>query len=519
MATRKSSLFYGGLIAISSLVVGMVIASRLDLTPLSSAANVSLTIPVTNSDPLTGQIDATTFRNIAKIAGPAVVSIRATTMQQVRSTDNLREFFGLPLPSVPGQGRDGGEPREVPQTGAGSGFIIDKAGYILTNNHVVEGATEIRIRLSTMHESDEGLKARIVGRDELTDTALLQVEELPRTELPVMRFGDSGQMAPGDWVMAIGNPFNLSNTVTVGIVSAVGRQNEVSQGRSADFIQTDAAINRGNSGGPLLNIRGEVIGINTMILTNQMGGGNVGVGFAIPINSVRDLLPQLREGKVTRGRIGVYIFPNPIDEDYSKELNLPHVGGAEVQAVTGGGPAETAGVKAGDVIVEFNGKAVRDNNELVATVAATRPGTTVPLKVVRNRKPLTLNVTVEELDLSTERAEADAPARRGGGAAQDTGVGMTVSPLTPQLQRQLRVPSGRGGAVIAEVNPTGAAAQSRLEPGDVILSVQGQEVSSPADVRSALDAVAAGRMARLLIWRAGPDGEPGQEQLVLLRKR
>jgi len=519
MATRKSSLFYGVLIAISSLVVGMVIASRLDLTPLSSAANGPLAIPATNSDPLTGQIDATTFRNIARIAGPAVVSIRATTMQQVRSTDNLREFFGLPLPSIPGQGRGGGEPREVPQTGAGSGFIIDKNGYILTNNHVVEGATEIRIRLSTMHESEEGLKARIVGRDELTDTALLQIEEMPSAELPVMRFGDSTQMAPGDWVMAIGNPFNLSNTVTVGIVSAVGRQNEVSQGRSADFIQTDAAINRGNSGGPLLNIRGEVIGINTMILTNQMGGGNVGVGFAIPINSVRDLLPQLREGKVTRGRIGVEIFGTPINAEYSKELNLPHVGGAEVSRVPTGGPADRAGVEPGDVIVEFNGKPVRDNNELVSMVTATRPGSTVPMKVVRNRKPLTLNVTVEELDLSSERATADAPARRDGGESQDTGVGMSVTPLTPQAQRQLRVPAGRGGALISEVTPSSPAAQAGLEAGDVILSVQGQSVSSPAEVRSAIEAIAAGRVARLVIWRADPDSGQGESVAILLRKR
>ena len=279
---RKSSLFYGVLIAISSLVVGMVIASRLDLTPLSTAANGPLSVPQTNSAPLEGELTASTFREVAELAAPSVVSIRATTMQQVRSTDPLREFFGFPMPPLPGRGNRE-TPEEIPQTGAGSGFIIDKNGYILTNNHVVEGATEIRVRLSTMDELAEGLPARIVGRDELTDTALIQLEELPSEELPVSRFGDSAQLAPGDWVMAIGNPFNLSNTVTVGIVSMVGRQVRVSPNRSGDFIQTDAAINQGNSGGPLLNIRGEVVGINSMIYTNARFGavaGNIGVGFA-----------------------------------------------------------------------------------------------------------------------------------------------------------------------------------------------------------------------------------------------
>ena len=512
MATRKSSLFYGVLIAISSLVVGMVIASRLDLTPLSGAANGPLAIPATNSDPLTGQIDATTFRNIARIAGPAVVSIRATTMQRVQSTDTLREFFGLPLPSVPGQGRDGGEPREVPQTGAGSGFIIDKNGYILTNNHVVEGATEIRIRLSTMHESEEGLKARIVGRDELTDTALLQIEEMPSAELPVMRFGDSTQMAPGDWVMAIGNPFNLSNTVTVGIVSAVGRPNEVAQGRSADFIQTDAAINRGNSGGPLLNIRGEVIGINTMILTNQMGGGNVGIGFAIPINTVRDLLPQLREGKVTRGRIGVEIFGTPINAEYSKELNLPHVGGAEVSRVPTGGPADRAGVEPGDVIVEFNGRPVKNRDELVATVVSTRPGTTVPVKIIRDKQEQMVSLTVDELNLENEGARAAEPrAAVEPDEEPSQGFGITLSALTPDAARRLRAADAQG-VLVSDVEQGSPAFRAGIARGDIITHVNRQPVRTPQEASRALGQVASGSTAFLLVLRNG------QEQFFTIRK-
>lgn len=514
MAPRKSSLFYGVLIAVSSLVVGMVIASRLDLTPLSSAANGPLTIPPTNSDPIEGELDASTFRNIARIASPSVVSIRATTMQRVRSTDALREFFGFPVPQPPSRRS---LPEEVPTTGTGSGFIIDKTGYILTNNHVVDGATEIRVRLSSMHELDEGLPARIVGRDELTDTALLQLERLPNEELVVARFGDSDQMAPGDWVMAIGTPFNLSNTVTVGIVSAVGRPNQVARGRSLDFIQTDAAINRGNSGGPLLNIRGEVIGINTMILTNEFAGGNVGVGFAIPINTVRDLLPQLHEGKVTRGRIGVEIYGTPITEEYAKELNLPHVGGAEVRSVAPGGPSEKAGVQAGDVIVEYNGQPVRDNNDLVSRVMATRPGTTVPLKVVRNGKTLTLNVTVEELDLSAEAGTPETSVEPRSGA-QDTGIGVSVAPLSPRLREELGVPEHRNGVVVVETTPFGPAEQGGLQANDVILTVQGRSVSSPAEVREAVEAVPAGRIVRMVIWRPSGDGD-GQEILIQIRKR
>lgn len=526
MATRKSSIFYGLLIAFSSLVVGMIIASRLDLTPHSSAANGPLTIPATNSAPLGGPIDATTFRTIAKDAGPAVVSIRTTqTRSQREPSGSLEDFFGFGVPR--GRGPRTPEPEgpgyEAP-AGAGSGFIIDKAGYVLTNNHVIADAVSIQVFLSTMNSIGDGLRAKVVGRDELTDTALLQLEEMPRTELPVAKFGDSGQMAPGDWVMAIGNPFNLSNTVTVGIVSAVGRSNPVSSGRSLDMIQTDAAINRGNSGGPLLNVRGEVIGINSMIYTNDSGGGNVGVGFAIPINTVRDLLPQLHEGKVTRGKIGVYVAPQPINEETSTELGLPHVGGAEIGSVAPGGPAEAAGIGAGDVVVEFNGKPVRSNDDLVSAVTATRPGTTVPLKVVRNRKTVTLNVTVQELDLAAEQGESDdAVAEPRGGSTQDTGLGISLNPVTPQVQNQLQVPNGRGGAVVGSVAPYSPADQGNLSVGDVILSIQGQTVSSPAEVTAALNAVQPGRTIRMIVWRFNPQARQrqgqGQEVLLQIRKR
>ncbi len=510
MATRKSTFFYAVLLAFSSVVVGMVIASRLDLAPASFAR--TLNIPATNSAPLSGPIDATTFRNIAAEASPTVVSIRVTTRR--RAGGDISEMFGLPF----GNRRGAPESREgVPAQGAGSGFIIDKSGYILTNNHVVEGATAIEVKLESMKELAPWLPAKLVGQDTLTDTALIQLTELPAGGLTESKFGDSAAMQPGDWVMAIGNPFSLANTVTVGIVSAVGRPYNAAAGRWEKMIQTDAAINRGNSGGPLLNIRGEVVGINTMIVSDQGSGGNIGIGFAVPINTVRDLLPQLRTGKVVRGRIGVGVDPTPMDPDTAADLGLRAPGGALVSSVDAG-PAQQAGVEVGDVITEFNGKPVADNEELVAMVTRTAPGTTVPLKVMRNKKALSLNVRVGELNLAEEagvRRPNPDPTERP--APKETGFGIAIDPLEPRIQRDLRVPSGRGGAVVAEVEPFSPAASSGIAVGDVILSVQGQETRTQDAVGAALDAIPTGRTARIVVWRF-VNGS-GQTLLVQIRKR
>jgi serine protease Do len=318
--------------------------------------------------------------------------------------------------------------------------------------------------------------------------------------------------------MAVGNPFGLSNTVTVGIVSAVGRETQVAAGRVEAFIQTDAAINRGNSGGPLLNLRGEVIGINTMIITTGPANqGNVGVGFAVPINTVRDLLPQLRTGKVTRGRIGVGMTPRPMTEEYARSLGLDEPTGAEVATVEAGAPADEAGVQVGDVIVEFNGRPVRNNSELASIVASTAPDTTVPMKVVRDRETITLNVTVEELNLEQEQRAARGPGPGPGSLEPtDTDLGMSIQGLTQGSRGELSVPAGRGGAVVTSVTPFGPAAQANIFPGDVILSVGGQPVSSVADVTAALDALASGGVTRLIVWRT-VQGR-GQETLVRLRK-
>src|SRR5687768_10988551 len=404
MSNRAQTYFYGLLIALTSLVVGMVIASRLGLSPVSFAGE--LAIPKTNSAPLTGPLDAGTFREIAREASPTVVSIRTQVTRQ--ASGSIEEFFGLPFG---GNNRQRPRPPQAPpqvQQGAGSGFIIDRAGYILTNNHVVDDATVIEVFLAGMSSTQrDGLTAKVVGRDVLTDTALLQLTDLPEDPLPVSKFGDSAQLQAGDWVMAIGNPFSLSNTVTVGVVSAVGRQQPtaVSQ-RFEDMIQTDAAINRGNSGGPLLNVRGEVVGMNTQIVSD-MGGGNLGIGFAVPVNTIRDILPQLMKGKVVRGRIGVTIDTAPLTRALAEDMGVPAGVGAVINEVTEG-PARKAGIRRGDVVVEFNGKPVKNSSELVSMVTRTAPGTTVPIKIIRSKKLQTLNVTIEELDIDTERSVPDA---------------------------------------------------------------------------------------------------------------
>ena len=515
MSTRKTTFFYALLIAVASLAVGMVLASRFDLTPASSA-QTTIAVPPMNSAPLTGAIDAQTFRNIAKMAKPMVVNIQ--TQMKTRGQD-LTDFFGGGSPDDlfhrffgnPGQqdeqgqpGGQGGRRRQREQTtrAAGTGFIISGDGFILTNNHVVEEATKIEVGLFG-DETDVTYDAKVVGKDPLTDSALIQLVEKPKEPLPVAKFGDSSQMAAGDWVMAIGNPFNYAHTVTIGVISAEKRAFPITDGRSNEVMQTDAAINPGNSGGPLLNIRGEVIGINTAIVTNARSETNIGIGFAVPINTVRDLLPQLRNGKVIRGRIGVTVTQVP-REDY-QEFGLKTRSGAIVASVTAGGAAAKAGVDPGDVIVQYNGRPVANSDELVKMVVATKPGTNVPVKVMRNKLEKTLNLTVDELDLEAEQQSRSGRRSPGQGPEPDEqqgagGFGLTLDNVTPQVARRLGLPSGQTGAVITDVEPDGPAA-GRLQAGDVILSVNRRTVSNAGDAARALQQVQSGRIAQILVWR------------------
>jgi serine protease Do len=524
LSVPKLTLVYLPLIVIASVAVGMVIASRLDLAPASSAQ--SLAMPPMNSAPLTGPLNADTFRNIAKAQAPMVVNIRTEMKAKAQDLEDLfggggggapddflRRFFGGPngggqSPGGPGGNDENGQgnkrrQREPTTRATGTGFIISKDGLILTNNHVVEDAIKIDVLLYADDETT--YSAKVIGHDALTDSALIQLIDKPSTPLPEAKFGDSSQMAPGDWVMAIGNPFSLAHTVSVGVISATKRPFQVTDGRSNEMLQTDAAINPGNSGGPLLNLRGEVIGINTAIISNGRTEGNIGIGFAVPINTVRDLLPQLREGKVIRGRIGVTVSAVP-REGY-EDFGLKSRTGAIVGSVLNGGAAQKGGIEPGDVITEYNGRPVPNRDELVKMVISTKPGTSVPVKVLRNKQERTLNVTVDQLDLDAEqqsqrstRSEANPiPETQQGG-----GFGLTLGNVTPPISRRQQLPSGRTGALVTEVDPDGPSA-GLLRAGDIVLSVNRKPVASAADAARELQAVASGRIAQILIWRG--DGE------------
>ena len=521
MSTRKTTLIYALPIAVASLAVGMVLASRLDLTPSSSAQNVGA--PSMNTAPLTGiPIDAGTFRNIAKAVSPAVVYIKTEMKAKAQDLndffgrggggggntpdDLFRRFFGGPQgDDQQDQGGGNGRRQRGPQIAraSGTGFIISRDGLILTNNHVVEEATKIQVSL--YGDDEKFYTAKLIGHDQLTDSAVVQLTEKPSTPLPVVQFGDSSQMAPGDWVMAIGNPFGYTYTVTVGVISATQRAFRVTDGRSNEMLQTDAAINPGNSGGPLLNVRGEVIGMNTAIITNSQSEGNIGIGFAVPSNTVRELLPQLFVGKVTRGRIGVTV--SAVDRDAFEDLGLKSSAGAIVSSVLPGGAAAKAGVEPGDVIVEYNSKPVSKYDDLVKNVIRTKPGTTVPMKVIRNKQEKTLNVTVDELDLDAEQAQTqqgrrnqDAPAPQEQGTS---GFGLTLQDVTPGMARRLQIPTGQSGAVITDVDPDSGSAAVGLQPGDVILSVNRVRVSSATEAARELQKIASARLAQLLLWRDG----------------
>ena len=515
MSSRKTTLFYGLLIAVASLAVGMVLASRLDLSPESSAQTVA---PHGNSAPLSGPVSATTFRDIAKTVSPAVVNIRTESRQRQQ---DLTEFFG-----GQGGGDDlldrffgGGQrqpqaqrPREQVVQAAGTGFIIDKSGLILTNNHVVEGATKIEVSL---YGEDDGQEyaARVVGRDPLSDSALIELTEKPDHALPEVKFGDSSQMEPGDWVMAIGNPFGLAHTVSVGVISATSRSFPVAEQRNAQVLQTDAAINPGNSGGPLLNVRGEVVGINTAIYTDARQSGNIGIGFAMPINVVLELLPQLRVGKITRGKIGVQITAVPINA--VKEFGLKDRSGALVRSVLPGSAAAKASLEPGDVITSYNGKPIKNSDELVGLVVATRPNTTVPLRIVRDGQERTVNITVEELDLETESQTSQrVENNRTPELQQETsrGFGMSLSNLTPQIAQRLRIEGNARGAVVVDIEQDGAAAKAGIAPGDVIVRVGRATVSNAAEAQRALAGVPSGSPAFLRVLRNG------QEQFVTVTK-
>ncbi|NQT55114.1 MAG: DegQ family serine endoprotease, partial [Desulfobacteraceae bacterium] len=340
-------------------------------------------------------------------------------------------------------------PKEHRQKSLGSGFIIDKDGFILTNNHVVENTDEIMVKLADEKE----FPAKIIGRDPKTDLALIRIEtDRPLKPLPL---GDSDKLEVGDWVVAIGNPFGLGDTVTAGIVSAKYRH--IGAGSYDNFIQTDASINPGNSGGPLLNTSGEVIGINSAIFSRS--GGSIGIGFAIPINMARDLLPQLKKGKVVRGWLGVMI--QKITPELKDKLKLKDETGALVADVTANGPADKAGIKRGDVIVSFDGKVIKQMKDLPYIVGTTPINKTVLVEVIRKGQKKDFQIKLGELKEDKESKET---------GQEKPYLGMTVEELTPQLAQNLGIPE-TSGLVVVQVNNNTPAAEAGLKQGDIILEI------------------------------------------------
>jgi serine protease Do len=361
----------------------------------------------------------------------------------------------------------------------GSGFIIDPAGYIVTNNHVIDGADEISVTLT----DNTTLKAKLVGKDERVDLALLKVE----TDHPLkaVQFGDSDTARVGDWVLAIGNPFGLGGSVTAGIVSARGR--DIRQGPYDDFIQTDAAINRGNSGGPLFNMDGQVIGINTAIYSPS--GGSVGIGFAVPANLAKSVVLQLKEyGHARRGWLGVRI--QQVSPDIAEALGLKEPQGAMVAGVNDGGPADKAGIRNGDVILKFNGQDVKEMRTLPRIVAETDIGKQVPVVLWRDHHDATVQAAVGELPDDVQQASASPtapPERPASRTMMLSGLGARLAPITDALRDQYKLAPDQKGVVVTDVQSDGAAASRGLKPGDVIVEVQQEPVASPQDVQDRLE--------------------------------
>jgi serine protease Do len=411
------------------------------------------------------------FAPVVKKVAPGVVKIvTSTKLKNMAYTpdqnggpgpeDLFRRFFGDDF-----QGRTHRNFNVPRQQGLGSGVIITKDGYILTNNHVVDGADEVKVSLQDGRE----FTAKVIGRDPKSDVAVVKIDA---HDLPAVTMADSDKVEVGDVVLAVGNPFGIGQTVTTGIVSATGRGGAIGLDYE-DFIQTDAAINPGNSGGALVDAEGRLIGINTAILSRS--GGNQGIGFAIPCNLARDVMDSLvKDGKVTRGFLGVMI--QDVTPSLEKEFKLKDNSGAIVSDLTAKSPAEKAGLKSGDVIVEFNGKKVADSRHLKLQVARLQPGTTVPVKVLRDGSTKSFDVTVKEIPGTERFAKNDSHDNQ----AEDTGTlnGVAVNDLDQQSRREFNVPAHVNGAVVTEVAPDSPAAEAGLKPGDVILEINRKPVKN-----------------------------------------
>lgn len=466
------------------LVGGVVVAKTMhqSATHMTNTSGPILAAPM--ASPVRVGPLATSYAPIIKVALPEVVSITSSKVVRTSSSNQpffndpfFRQFFGDQMPNLQ-------QPQQEREQGLGSGVIIGTNGYILTNNHVIDGATDVKVDLSDKREFD----ARIVGRDAKTDIAILKINA---EHLPAIPMGDSSKVQVGDLVFAIGDPFGVGKTATMGIVSALGRTNLGIEDYE-DFIQTDAPINPGNSGGALIDAEGELVGINTAILSRS--GGNQGIGFAIPVNMARHVMDQiLAHGHVVRGWLGATI--QDVTPSLAKGLGLNDVEGVLIADVTPGGPAAAAGLKSGDVVLRMNGQAVSDSSDLRMRVSEAAPGTEMPMTVRRGSQALNLTAKLGELPNDNSGAS-------GSGASGDVMRGIQVQDLTAALREQLHVPAGTHGVVVADVDPSSLAAAATLQQGDVIEEVNHHAVATVEEFNQAMQS-ASGQTVLLRIMRGG----------------
>jgi len=421
----------------------------------------------------------TSYADVVEKTSPAVVRIEADHKQKASEMqkspfgdDDFFKQFGLPQMNQ----------RPQVERGLGSGVIVDANGTILTNYHVVEGADTITVAMS----DNKTYEAKVIGTDQLSDLAIIKVEA---TGLPFLSLGDSDKVRVGDIVLAIGNPLGIGQTVTAGIISAKGRRTGLSDGSFEDFLQTDAPINRGNSGGALVNLQGELIGINSQILSGGPSGGSIGIGFSIPSNMAKSVMEQLlKDGKVHRGMLGISI--QNLTEDAAKALELKDTNGILVSDVQAGSAAEKAGIKRGDLITAINGEKIEDSNVLRNKVASSPPGTEIKVTVMRDGKETEMTATLDEFNLPNGKSPTSDDGKDEDNAQpQDEGgkLGLSLEPVTPPIAKQLGLDAASGGLVVTAVDPSGPAAEAGISKGNVILEINRKPVNSVEDVKTAID--------------------------------
>jgi serine protease Do len=469
----------------------------LGLSAIAAAAQQTLTLPSV-ADLVSRLTPAVVDIAVAQGAGSA--DAQTPPMPELPPDSPFRQYFDdFFKRQQRGQG-----PQQRPVNAMGSGFVIDSAGLVVTNNHVIDGADTIQVHFT----DGRTLKAELVGRDPKIDLAVLRVK--PEQPLVAVQFGDSDLLRVGDWVIAVGNPFGLGGSVSLGIVSA--RNRDINAGPYDDFIQTDAAINKGNSGGPLFNMAGEVVGINTAIYSPS--GGSVGIGFSVPSRTARGIIDQLvKYGETRRGWLGVRI--QSVTDDLVESLGLDKARGALIADVTPTGPAEKAGIESGDVVVEFDGRPIREMKDLPRLVADTAIGKKVTVKVLRKGKEVTVTAEVGRLE-DGEKLVAQAGTGGGFAGATVTVLGMTVSRITDELRKRFNIDADVKGAVVTTVEPGSTAADKKIEPGDVITEAGEKPVGNPGDVEASVrDAERDKKNSVLMLVSKG--GKQGEMRFIAVR--